>query len=192
MPILEQMRDELAPIITPDLDTYLQAIAAMFAEIELYGLDTDDGDGWSILFDVDRCPAKALPFLGQAIGVTVPVGMAEADARAVIRDRPQWRRGTPARMVEAAQATLTGTKSAQLLERSAAACPSDPAYGVTLVTITSETDDPTATVNAVLAVKPAGIVLLHVVSSGPIIDQGTDTINSGTATIDAATLADVI
>lgn len=191
MPIADQLLEELEPILTTDFEQYLAAIVAMFAEVEQYTLDTDDGDGWSILLDVDRCPAKALPFLGQMIGVDVPVGMAEADARALIRDRPQWRRGTPSRMIEVAQATLTGSKFVDLIERSAAACPADPAYGVTVVTRTSETTDPAVTLAALLAAKPAGLVLLHIVSDFPIIDEGSRTLNATSATIDAASFGDV-
>jgi hypothetical protein len=183
--ILDALREELAPILTADLDSYCQAIAAMFGEVELYSLAGDDSDGWAILLDVDRCPAKALPYLGQLIGVTVPIGMADSDARALIRDRPQWRRGTPARLVEVAQATLTGTKFVNLLERSASAAPSDPAYGLTVVTRTPETPNPAATLAALLQAKPAGIVLLHLVTPSAIVDELTGTIDSLTGTVDS-------
>ena len=57
-----------------------------------------------------------------------------------------------------------GTKFVDLIERSDVACPSDPAYGLMVVTRPSETPDPDATLTALAAAKPAGIVLLHLVT----------------------------
>src|SRR4051794_3030614 len=118
MAILDDLRYELAPLLTTDadpqgdLDTYLQAIAAMFAEVESYALDAhdangDDLPGWAILFDIDNPaqPSEALPWAAQFAGEAIPIGASDATARAIIHGQPNKRRGTRASIIEAMQAS---------------------------------------------------------------------------------------
>lgn len=164
MSVLEDLRESLAPIMTSALDEYLQAIAAMFGQIEDYTLDTVDLDGnplpgWGILFDVDLCPTAALPYLAQFVGETLPTTLSDAEAREQIRSQPNRKRGTPAGITAAARATLTGAQQVIFRERDPAACPTEPAYGLTVVTYTSQTPDPAVTEAAIRSNIPAGIVL---------------------------------
>jgi hypothetical protein len=73
-----------------------------------------------------------------------------------------FQRGTVAALRGAAQATLTGAKTVLLRERD-----HDPAdtpnyaYYLTVTTYTSQTPNPAATLAALLAQKPGGIVLTY-------------------------------
>jgi hypothetical protein len=147
----------------------------------------DDRGPWETLLDVDRTPAVFLPWLAQMVGVDPRglVGLDEATQRTFIRETAGWRRGTPAAMIGAAQVYLTGAKTVRLIERD------ESAYRLTVITRTSETPDAAAVERALRSQKPAGIVLTHIVSDAPIIDEGTLDIDDVTATIDDAALADV-
>jgi hypothetical protein len=196
MSVLDDLRYSLAPITTPAFDEYLQAIAAMFGQVESYSLDTVDGDGnelpgYGIVFDVDLCPVEALPYLAQFVGETLPTTASEADARARILGQPTRRRGTPAGITAACRDTLTGTRAVFFEERSAEACPTDPAYGLMIRTNASETPDPAATEAAFRSNLPGGIILLYITSDSPVINTGTRTIDASDHTIDTAVAADV-
>jgi hypothetical protein len=173
MSVLDDLRYSLAPILTTDLDTLLQAIAAMWSETETYTVDTVDGDGrdlpgYGILFDVDLCPAAALPYLAQFVGETLPTTLAEADARRQIRTQPNRKRGTRAGIIAAARATLSNpdTDTVIFRERDAAACPSIPAYGLTVATYTAQTPNPAATEAAIRSNLPGGIILNYETLAG--------------------------
>lgn len=196
MSVLDDLRYSLAPISTPALDQYLQAIAAMFQQVETYSLDTVDENGhelpgYGIVFDYRLCPAEALPYLAQFVGETLPTTASEADARARILGQPTRRRGTPAGITAACRDTLTGTRAVYFEERSATACPTDPAYGLMIRTNTSETPDPVATEAAIRSNLPGGIILLYITSDSPVIDTGTRTIDASAHTIDTAVSADI-
>jgi hypothetical protein len=115
---------------------------------------------WSALVDIDRCPALALPWLAQMVGVVAPpqeVGESdnayEIRLREYIRATPGFSRGSPGAMMAAAQQFLTGTKSVIFRERDTGA------YRLTVRTKVSETPDEAKVLKALLAQKPAGIVL---------------------------------
>jgi hypothetical protein len=106
------------------------------------------------LLDVDLCPGWALPWLGQVVGVQVPAGLTDDQARNLIRNVAGFSRGTPASLRAAAAMLLTGTKTVYFNERLA----NDP-YRLGVVTLAAETPDPAATLAVLLAQKPGGIVL---------------------------------
>jgi hypothetical protein len=101
---------------------------------ELVG-DSDDGEGWSILFDVDRCPAKWLPFQAALIGVRLPEGLTDEQRRRIKRGR-RLQRGTPAAIKGIARQHLTGHQRTVFLERDGGA------WRDTLITYSAETPDP--------------------------------------------------
>jgi hypothetical protein len=188
---------QVLPMHGPDIDglvaDYVAAITLANEEIDAIVRDSPEGPGWSVLLDVDATPAKGLPWLGQLVGVALRQQRnVETDtdyaiyARDAIRRQGGRQRGTLDAQRSAVQDTLTGTRYVNLLERVGG-----DAYAMTLVTRTSETPSPAATLAAWLRQKPAGIVPTHVLSTGVIIDEGTRTINAGAATIDTAALADV-
>jgi Carbohydrate binding domain len=122
---------------------------------------------WAVVMDVDTAPFKALPWLAQFVGVTIPnQGPEETDidydarVRAYIKATPGFSRGSPDALIAAVQQTLTGAKTVYLRERYGGA------YRMEVVTITSQIPDPAATLRAILSQKPAGIVLTHSVVAG--------------------------
>jgi hypothetical protein len=148
--------------------------------------DTDAGPGYSILLDIDRCPAIALPWLAQFKGVEIPPGLTEDEQRAWVRSAEGQHRGTVDALKRAGQRHLTGTKSVRVLERVGGN-----AYDITCITRTSETPDPVTTKADLTAAKRIGIRLTHIVSDEPIYDEATRTIDAATNPYDSATVADV-
>lgn len=115
---------------------------------------------WSTLFDPDTCPEDFLPYLGQYVGVRIPVGTSEATARELVANPAGFQRGTPASLIAAVQRTLTGSKIVGLTERSGGA------YSFIIHTLPAETPDTAATNAAILSQKPAGLQYSLVVSEG--------------------------
>jgi hypothetical protein len=99
------------------------------------------------LLDVTLCPDWALPWLAQVVGVVLPQGITAEQSRTLIADVAGWQRGTPG-------AFLTGSKTVYFNERKGGA-----AYTLQVVTLDSETPDPTLVLAALMAQKPGGIVL---------------------------------
>ncbi len=160
----DRLYTALAPLAQGDPAGDLQAlcdgVGVMFEEVAQLVEPGPNGEpGWSLLLDVGRCPAAALPWLGQFVGVTVDPALDEASQRQQIRDEQGMARGTPAAIVAAAQRYLTGTRSVILIERDASVCPSVPAYGLKVLTRTVETADTAVVLAALIAAKPAGIIL---------------------------------
>ena len=156
----------LAPLATEDFDNawslliYCNAIGVMFQLIEDIVRDTPEGPGWSALLDLDRCPDQALPWLGQFIGVRIPAGYTPDQARARIASTDGFRRGTRDALIGALQPTLTGARTVLFYERSGdPAVKPDYAYYLTVRTYTTQTPDEAASLRALLAQKPGGIVL---------------------------------
>ncbi len=148
------------------------AIGVMFQEVEDLARDTPDGPGWSPLLDLSRCPEEALPWLSQFVGVRLQPDDSDAEDRARIAATDGWRRGTPAALIASAQATLTGNQVVNLYERQG-----DP-YALLVQTLTYETPDQAATLAAILAQKPGGLVLTYAAIPG----QTYTSFKSGNAT----------
>lgn len=172
----QRLYDALAPLqfaeaeLDYPLAKYIAALGKMFQIVEDYSrdqlIDDDFAPGWSQLLDLARAPSEALPWLGQFIGVPVTLGLTDAQQREQIVAVGGWNRGTPATIAAAAGLYLTGNKTVVFRERSPIACPSEPAYGLEIVTYLDETPDPVATEAAIRAQKPAGIVLLYQALTG--------------------------
>jgi hypothetical protein len=144
---------------------------------ELVSDDADGDPGWSALLDPDRCPAQLLPFLAQCVGERIPAGETEEAARERCRTPQGMVRGTNAAIRAAAQRTLTGTKTVQILERTSSA------YTLTVITLTAETPDPDRTERDLLAAKPAGLILTHVVTDDAIVDALAGTVDALAGTV---------
>jgi len=167
----------LAPLAQDDESTgwnllvYVNAHGTMFQLVEGLVRDTADGPGWSPLLNLQLCPPDALPWLGQMIGVRIPPGVTDPAAqRRWIAETDGWSRGTTAALMGACRATLTGKQRIVFRERDGAVYGDggspNYAYHLTVNTYTSETPDPTATLNALLAQKPGGIVLHYATVTG--------------------------
>jgi len=168
-PYQQQLYDALYPLAYDDanqgydLFIYCGALARMCDQIETYARDTDDGKpGWSILLDVDRCPTEALGWLAQFVGVKLNPVLSDADQRARIRSTDGFKRGTIGAMVGAAQQFLTGSKTVYVKERdSSVSSVLGGAYGLTILTLASETPDSAAVLAALQSQKPAGVILAY-------------------------------
>src|ERR1700680_1746365 len=90
----------LEPWASDDLARYCDAIGAPWqAILELAEEEGEDGHAgyepaWGRLFDPNACPYKALPYLAQYVGVEIPVGAGEAEARALVKAESGLNRGT--------------------------------------------------------------------------------------------------
>ena len=165
----ERLYIALAPVANQDstvgwsLLIFANAIGQMYQLLDDWVRDTPEGPGWSGLMDLDRCPAVALPWLGQFVGARIPTGLTEAQQREWVGSTDGWKRGTTAALVGAAKATLTGSQRLVFRERDGAAQgdASSPnyAYHLTCYSYASETPDPALTLAALTAQKPGGIVL---------------------------------
>ena len=170
----------MGPWITLYFAWYLDALGLMVDQ--LYELVTDvgvddgtmptagtlDGDGnvlvggyrpgYGALLDPTVCPTASLPFLAQFVGVQIPAGADDTTARQLIVEQPGLRRGTPAAILAAAKANLTGDQSVTLVER-VAVDGSPRGYWFQLVIAKpSEMPDEQALIDAVNAVKPGGVM----------------------------------
>ena len=119
MSVTEDLIAAFEPWLTDDLEAYLTSVGSMFAEVEEYAADTEDFEGWSLLFDPARCPASDLPYLAQFVGEVLPVGIGETATREWITDAPNQSRGTLLSVVAAAQRTLTGSRAVSIRSRDA-------------------------------------------------------------------------
>jgi hypothetical protein len=164
----------LAPVAKDDaannnsLAVYIGALGDnLLQEIDDYASEGPLGQtGWSSLVDLNRIPDKGLPWLAQFVGVQLAAGLTPAQQRAAIAATDGWRRGTTLAMAQAIIPTLTGTQSVTFRERDPAVTPNDPAYGLTVITRTSETPNSAASLAALLTQKPMGIVLVYTVLAG--------------------------
>lgn len=140
--------------------------------------DQADSDlpAWGRALDPEATVNEAvLLWLAQLAGVRVPIGSKVGDIRTVIELAEGRRRGTIEYMVEVAQRLLTGDKFVWVSERDGSA------YRLSIVTRTDETPDEDAVRAALLAVKPAGIVLTYTVSDGVTWDEPVHAWNSAGA-----------
>lgn len=180
----EELYEAVAPLAVDEEanDWPLLHLCAAFAAMlddpfEWTRLGPNDELPWTTLLDIDRVPPEAIRWLGQFVGVRVPVGFSDEAARERVRSTDGFQRGSLDAIIGAAKRTLDGSKTVTLFERYD---PDDAAvdspYHLTVVTYTAETPDPDAVVAALLEQKPAGIILHHIVLDGQtwqsIVDNG--------------------
>lgn len=179
----EQAKLVLAPLMTDDLEAYIDGIGEMFAEVEDFAREDADGNvPWSHLLDPEEVTTTAgLYWLAQLAGVKAPPGLELEPLRTVVELANGRRRGTLAYMVEVLQAQLTGTKTVYTVERY-----TDSAYRLQITTNSDETPDPDAALAAVMAVKPAGIVLTFNDVTGITWNSPIHQWNQATITWDAS------
>ena len=100
-PFGQLLAKALEPWMTPSLEIVCASVAALGFNtlLELFSEEGSEGEAgwvcaWGKLLDPDLCPAEALPYLGNYVGVPIPVGTPEAEARALIRAKAGTNRGT--------------------------------------------------------------------------------------------------
>jgi hypothetical protein len=98
---------------------WLNGICQQQQEIDDLARDDGPNPGWSILFDIDRCPDYALPWLAQFVGTRFNSSqITDAEQRAAIAfERYSWARGTTTYMMAAAAPYLTASGSILIDER---------------------------------------------------------------------------
>ena len=177
----DRLYEMLAPLAYDDesqgnaVKVLCDAAGAMFEQVAQLVEPGPNGEpAWSVLLDIDRCPGYALPWLGQFVGVTVDTTLDEAGQRRQIREEAGMKRGTSAAIAAAAQRYLTGTQTVIMVERDSSVAPAHPAYGLKVLTLTAETPDSAAVLAALMAAKPAGIILEHDVVDGQTWQQLID------------------
>jgi hypothetical protein len=164
--VAEEAYAALGPLTAEDEDTdwpllrFVAAVTLALEEIDDLVRDSGDGPGWSAIVDIDRAPADALAWLGQLVGVSPDASLSDSGQRERIRDVSGFRRGSRGALEAAAKRHLTGTRTVNIRERDTSA------YHLTVTTYLGETPDEDKTEAAIRAQKPAGLVLVYVVSSG--------------------------
>jgi hypothetical protein len=156
-PTTDLLYDAIGQGITDEDDgtllAWLDGPTSLLGEVDDVVRDTDELPGWAaeLTSELTHRPHWTAQFLG----VQIPAGADDATARALIRDRPAFRRGTVPALIAAAQATLTGTRYVNVIERDGSA------YALRVQTFTEETPDAAGTLAALLTQKPAGLVLTY-------------------------------
>jgi hypothetical protein len=118
-----QLVTAMGPWITLHLAWLLDAIGAMFQQVAslVYDVGTDGQAGYVPGYGTALDPTKAagseLAYLGQFVGVQIPAGLTDTQARALITTEAGFVRGTPAAVLSAAKPWLLNTQSVTLVER---------------------------------------------------------------------------
>jgi hypothetical protein len=159
-PFAEQLYDDLGPALRHGDDQAGYPLLALVAAVSTPFEVLADLDAWEALYDLDRADPAWLPYLGQYVGAIVDARQPVATQRLQVRDSASWRRGTPAAIIAAARRHLTGGQGVTLIERDGGA------YRLTVRTYSSQTPDPDAVEAALLAAKPAGLILTYEVVIG--------------------------
>lgn len=169
MSAADRVMDALGPGIAeragePLLRAFVEGLTTGLDDVA--GIVSGD-EGWADQFDLDETTSPG--WLGQLVGVVPPAGSVEQQ-RLTIRARG-YSRGTVDSIRKAAQATLTGTKRVTITERTDA-----DAYAIEVITYESETPSLAATLAAILAVKPGGLILTY---DAPLGQTYRDVKNTG-------------
>jgi hypothetical protein len=158
--VSELLYESLGPFAEDDTSGDLQKfVAALTSQIELVQELVSEGEdgsaGWSLAFDVNKCPASVLPWLAQWVGVVITAEMSTAQIRAEIAKPTGWERGQEPTIAIAVQRTLTGTQWCSVR-------PNKPTLGTTYVaTLASETPSASRTEKIARAVVPAWMLLSY-------------------------------
>jgi Phage tail protein (Tail_P2_I) len=130
----ERLVEKMAPWLDAngDLARLLDSIGTMCEPLTLViedeGLDGEAGyvPGYGKLFNPEECPGPYLAYLGMYVGVPIPVGTSEAEARALIKAESGIARGTRASMESVIRRHLVPGASFSLIERRNLADEEDP------------------------------------------------------------------
>lgn len=104
--------DALGPLTAGDaalgypLLRWLDGVGSILQPLDDLVRDTPLGPGWSQLMDPNRCPVQYLPWLGQFVGVTVDTSLPETAQRQQIAAEAGFQRGTLASLTAVAQRYL--------------------------------------------------------------------------------------
>ena len=129
-----------------DFERYVAALAAPYEEVEEIAMEEGVAGepgyvpAYGKLLDPTLCPAKFLPWLGMFVGVEIPAGATEAEARAIVKAESGLARGTKASL-EALLRKALGVAPFTILERTKTV-EGDDAYWVTIIVPTGHISQP--------------------------------------------------
>ena len=159
----QRLVEKLEPWMTEDLARYCQAVGARMIDPALELAEEQGTPGapgyvppYGAAFNPAIAPARAVTWLGQFAGVAVPSKVSTGEARSLIKEEAGLRRGTLSSIRAAVERNLSGAKSVIVNERTESNG-AEYAYWFTVVVNASEVVSKTALVEAVEAVKPAGV-----------------------------------
>jgi len=148
--------------------------------------EREDSAGWGIALDVDNCPAYALPYLAQYVGVQITPEMSTEQIRNEIREPTGWKRGQPESLRIATRRTLTGEDPLVIIH------PQTPEVGFTYVrTLLSQTPEPDRAEAVIRAALPAWEVLDYEAIEGVTVADVAASANWETVADLAAAFASV-
>ncbi len=150
----------LEPWMNADLEILCESIGAMFDPLlsiaEEEGSDGEAGyiPAYGRLFEVKTANLNELRFLANFVGVTLPAGATEAEARMLVEAESGLERGT-LKSLEAVLQRFIGSKTFTILERTNIAAEAKPYHFVVIVPTGKATN---ALREAIEAVKPGGVL----------------------------------
>lgn len=177
-PTTARLHAALGPALTGGDDGDAQLLGWLDGPGHLLGTvddlvrDTPGREGWAWVLDPQLCPVWALPWVANWTGQPDDPTLDEASRRLRQIEGPAEDRGTPRGIRGAVRATLTGSRTVVVDERTSADGQPDPtAYRVT--TFTAETLDIAATAAAVDYSAPGGLRVraTHRVRDGATYDE---------------------
>lgn len=124
--------------------------------------------GWSAVLDPIVCPVAWLPWCAQLYGTTLVPGATPGESRKRIIELISQKRGLTATIVAAAKTALTGAKEVNVVERF-----EGKAYHLFVHTYTVQTPSTSVLEAAIIAAKPAGLILHLQVSESPTWAEAT-------------------
>lgn len=184
--VTEDLYEALGPLTAGDeerdwpLLRFLDALCATTVEPIAELFSDRDQPGWQIVFDPENAPASVLPYLAQFVGVQLLPSDSEERQREKITMPEQFKRGTPAAMLAAVEATLTGGRTVLMDEFFGGS-----AYALRIRTLASETPDEAVTEAAARSQKPIGITLDYSAVTGQDWND-VDTDHADWAAVEAA------
>jgi hypothetical protein len=162
VPTGDRLRERTQPLAPDDArygfaHAYLcQALGVAFQQAQEVADPEGDVPPLAPILDPGLAPDWALPWVAQLVGVRLPANIGPDEARVLITEARGFKRGTRESIYAAASYWLTGDKTMYFRERDAG----DP-YALEVVTLDSETPDPEAVRDALIAQKPAGLILRY-------------------------------
>jgi hypothetical protein len=143
---------------------YLDAVMVIVGSVAIPYEETEREyvPAYGALLDPELCPAKALPYLAQFVGVTIPAGTPEAEARALVLAESGLERGTT-QSIETAIERVLGAEPFMLQERTNAKGEAN-AYAFNVIVGTGKKTK--ALEEAIAAVKPGGIISTVIEGTG--------------------------
>lgn len=163
-PVAGRVLDGLGPTFS---DRAGQLLPLVVHELTAPAVDADEAlaptdRGWAAIFDLDLTPQPA--WLGAATGTTVPAYLTSEEQRTYLRDRPGWRRATPAALLAAIRSVYP-TGRVDVIERDG----SPWRISVRVYEAEANPDQQRALAIALEEQRPVGIILTLVAAEGATV-----------------------